>query len=71
MIYLTVSITSDPTASATATTMTTIHNLTTLPTEVQTNVTAEGNYPAAAAEICFFITQKSMGELMTVLADQL
>lgn len=42
-----------------------------LPTEVQTNVTAEGNYPAAAAEICFFITQKSMGELMTVLADQL
>lgn len=42
-----------------------------LPTEVKTDVAAEGIYPAAATEICFSITQKSIGDLMTTLASQL
>ncbi|MBR5301317.1 MAG: hypothetical protein IKU38_00605 [Clostridia bacterium] len=42
-----------------------------LPTEVQTNVAAEGVYPAAATEVCFLITQKSIGDLVTTLAGQL
>jgi len=42
-----------------------------LPTEVRTNVPAENGFPAAASEVCFLITQKAIGDLITDLASQL
>lgn len=42
-----------------------------LPVEIRTNVAAEGYFPAAAQESILVITQKSVGNLLVSLADQL
>lgn len=48
-----------------------VNHFSALPMEVHTDVPAENGFPAAATEVCFLITQKAIGDLMTALADQL
>lgn len=45
-------------------------HLAALPTDVHTDIPAEGDFPAAATEIAVMITQKALGELLIALADQ-